>query len=99
MSSRREFRFGSNSKLEPSPSVHSLQEGERTILLDLRTSKYFGLNPTGTDVWECLGSGASVSSLLDALATRWNVPREDIEGEAIEFLALLHGKGLVVGVA
>lgn len=69
--------------------------GERTVLLDPKRGEYFGTDEVGGEIWRALGPGATVAQLVDQLGSRYDAPRETLERDAREFLALLRRKHLV----
>ena len=46
-------------------SIVAREVAGETVILDLDSGTYFGLNPTGTDMWRAIAAGGS---LADALA-------------------------------
>jgi len=65
-------------------------EGE-SVVLNLKTEKYFGLDEVGTRMWTLLTDATSIQSAYDSLAAEYDVEptqlRADIEkliGELVE---------------
>ena len=55
-----------------------------TVLLDLASDSYFGLDVVGTRVWGLLESGASVGDMLDVLLDEYEVERDVLEKDVGE---------------
>jgi hypothetical protein len=70
-------------------------EGE-TVLLNLETGIYFGLDQVGTRIWKLLGAGRPLRTILDTLMAEYDVEREALQGDLVRFIAQLEAKGLVV---
>jgi len=68
------------------PHVRSVVHGERTILLDLRRERYYGLDEVGTRVWALLSSGADVPTILAKLTEEFDAPAERIETDLTALL-------------
>jgi hypothetical protein len=85
----------------PNPDVVARTLPDGAVLFHPGTEVYFGLNESGTLIWSVLGSaGADDESLIGALAARWpDVPRAQLEADALALLAELSARGLVTGDA
>jgi Coenzyme PQQ synthesis protein D (PqqD) len=67
-----------------------------TILLNLDTGMYHGLNETGGRLLELLGeTGGRVDSTVDRLAEEYGQPREALAPDVAAFFAALLERGLV----
>jgi len=76
--------------------VVAARQGERTILLDARRGRYFGVDDVGASIWRQLAGGATLAVLVAALEQEYAAPREALERDATEFLARLARARLVV---
>jgi hypothetical protein len=94
-----------NSAAMPIPVPHrdvvarSLPDG--SVLFHPATEVYFGLNETGTVIWQALAGGATSEAMLAAaVLSRWpDVPASDVLSHVRELLADLSIEGLVVDTA
>lgn len=65
------------------------------VLLNLATGIYFGLNPTGTIVWQLLNEGKPDGEIVSALVAEFEVT-EDIAAADVKILIEeLAAKGLL----
>ena len=71
-----------------------LVEGE-AVLLDLKSGTYFGLNEVGSEVWEIIGTGASLGEIKDQLMDRFEVDRATLDRDLAALIAQLQDRGLV----
>jgi len=69
-------------------------DGE-TVLLDLASESFFGLDPVSTRVWQLLNEGASRENLIDTLLEEYEVEREVLEKDVSELLNRLVDAGLI----
>ena len=66
-----------------------------TVLLDLASENYFGLDEIGTRIWGLLQSGASIGETMDTLMEEYEVERETLEKDVGELLEKLVEAGLI----
>ena len=66
-----------------------------TVLLDLASEQYFGLDEVGTRVWQLLNEGQSLDAMLEVLLEEYEVERERLEGDVRALLESLIEAGLV----
>ena len=69
-------------------------DGE-TVLLDLASESFFGLDEVSTRVWQLLGEGAQEEQLIDTLLAEYDVEREVLAKDVGELLERLAEAGLV----
>ena len=82
-------------KVSISSEVLFQEVSGETVLLDLASESYFGLDVVGTRVWALLESGASVGDMLDVLLDEYEVERDVLEKDVGELLEKLHEAGLI----
>ena len=66
-----------------------------TVLLDLASESYFGLDSVGTRIWALLKEDKSVGQVLDALLEEYEVDRGTLEADLEELLDNLLAAGLI----
>ena len=82
-------------KVSISSEVLFQEVSGETVLLDLASESYFGLDAVGTRVWGLLESGASVGHMLDVLLDEYEVERDVLEKDVGELLEKLLEAGLI----
>jgi hypothetical protein len=82
-------------KIEISPEVLFQEVSGETVLLDLDSEQYFGLDAVGTRVWQLIGEGASADAVVDTLLGEYEVERETLAADVDELLARLAEAGLI----
>ncbi len=60
-------------------------DGE-TVLLDMTTENYFGLDAVATDIWNLLQEGRSIGETYDALLESYDVDPEVLESDLRTFI-------------
>ena len=80
----------------PEHVVYRSFEAE-TLLLNLESGQYHGLNQTGGRMLELLKeNGGQVRQAVEQLAAECDVDADEIEGDLLSFCAELEQRGLVV---
>ena len=67
-----------------------------SVVLDLASGRYFGLNAVGTRVWQLIGQGKTVGGLLSAVTSEYDADASTIERDVLALLDDLEKRGLVV---
>ncbi|HTI42718.1 MAG TPA: PqqD family protein [Vicinamibacterales bacterium] len=81
-------------RLAPSDQVVIRELSGESVLLDLKSGLYFGLNGVGTRVWNLVAQGGSLREVNAALAHEFEAPAAIIEAEVLRFAAELCRHGL-----
>lgn len=66
-----------------------------TVVLNLESGKYHGLNPVGGRMLELLDKNGGVREVAGRLAAEFNRPQEEIEDDLTQFCADLAERGLI----
>jgi hypothetical protein len=69
--------------------------GEEAVLLDLASSRYFGLDGVGTRIWQLLAEHRRLSAVADLLLAEYDATSEQIDGDLAAFVGELAGRGLL----
>jgi len=62
-----------NSRVVVPESVIAREVGGETVILDLDSGTYFGLNPTATDMWRAIAAGGSLGDALAIVERAYEV--------------------------
>ena len=82
-------------RIEISPDVLFQEVSGETVLLDLESEHYFGLDAVGTRIWGLIGEGVSVDAMVDTLLQEYEVERATLEADVAELLSRLAEAGLI----
>lgn len=89
------------SKLHPADTVVRTEEilsntvDSETILLHMKNSKYYGMDPIGSRIWEFLGHPIKVQAIILNLVEEYDVAAETCEQDVLLFLSQLLEEKLV----
>ena len=81
-------------RLAPTDQVVVRELSGESVLLDLKSGIYFGLNGVGTRAWALLAQGGSLRNVHETLADEYDAPAAIIEGELLRFARELCQHGL-----
>ncbi|PSB03315.1 PqqD family protein [Merismopedia glauca] len=89
------MKFDPTQKLVVSPDVLVQDLGEESVLLNLKSEKYFGLDDVGTRMWEALTQSESIAAAYKLLLAEYDVEEELLTQDLAELVDKLSSKGLV----
>ena len=69
-------------------------EGE-SVILDLDSESYFGLDQIGTRMWQAVTEADSIEAAYDALLEEYAVEAETLRADLSELLDTLLARGLI----
>ena len=83
-------------KLSIPPQVMSRLVGEETVLLDLASGVYFGLDGVGKRIWENVAEGNSLSAAVEVIVAEYEVEEAQAQADVIAFANQLIDRGLLL---
>jgi len=69
--------------------------GDESVILNLKNSAYYGMNPVGACVWNLVQQQRSVAELRDAVMDEYEVEAERCEREILALLERMRSEGLI----
>ena len=82
-------------KVSIPPQVMARTVGDETVILDLASGTYFGLDPVGARIWELMGEGKTLSEVCGQMLEEYEVSRDDLERDVLRLAQELTDQGLV----
>src|SRR5215470_14819153 len=80
--------------LAASESVVAAGLDDETVLLNVETGIYFGLDAIGTQIWKAIETGAREGEIVDRLLDEYEVDPAQLRSDVIQFIDLLITKDL-----
>lgn len=77
------------------PQVMSRLVGDETILMDLSTGIYFGLDGVGKRIWETIAEGSNLAEVSAVIAAEYEVEDGRAKDDVVEFVGELVERGLL----
>ena len=87
--------ISNNSRISVSSDTLINILGGESVLLGLRSQKYFGLDEVGTRMWNVLTSSPSVESAYETLLEEYDVEPETLRQDLYDLIGKLAEQGLV----
>jgi hypothetical protein len=82
-------------KVTISSEVLSQEVDGETVLLDLESESYFGLDEVGTRIWQLLNEGSNLQTVFDILLEEYDVDEKQLEKDIQDYVARLVKAGLI----
>ena len=70
--------------------------GDETVILDLESGTYFGLDPVGARMWALMGEGKTLGEVCDVMLEEYDVTRQRLEEDLLNLAGELAERGLIV---
>lgn len=86
-------------KLIVSPQVMARTVGDETVILDLASGTYYGLDPVGARIWQLFVDGQTLAQVRDIMLAEYDVSVDDLERDLNRLLSELSDKNLISLVA
>ena len=81
--------------LRPSPEVLFRELSGESVLLDLKSQQYFGLNKVGTRIWQLVAEHGTLSAVIDALVAEYDVEPDRLRQDVLKLSQELIERGMV----
>ena len=78
-----------------SPEVLFRELAGEAVLLDLKSQRYFGLDPVGTRIWQLLDEQRRTDSILATMLEEFDVEEAKLREDLDAFLDQLKDAGLI----
>lgn len=83
------------STVRPAKDVLDADLEDEKVILNVRTGRYYGLNPVGSRIWQLLQQPVSVDALLGTVLAEYDVAPDRGEQDLVALLEDLAAAGLV----
>ena len=78
-----------------SPQVISQEIAGETVLLDLESEHYFGLDAVGTRIWQLIGESGDLFTIYNTLLEEYEVEEAQLAGDLEALITEASRRGLV----
>jgi len=82
-------------KIEISSEVLTQEVGGETVILDLKSESYFGLDEVGTRIWQLLQEQEDIQTITATMLNEYDVKEEQLEKDIQNLLTQLNKAGIV----
>ena len=77
------------------PQVMSRLVDDDTVLLDLESGMYFGLDGVGKRIWDAVAEGRSIGEIAAIITAEYEVDEARARADVVEFTSNLVERGLL----
>uniref|UniRef100_UPI003565FC57 PqqD family protein n=1 Tax=Sulfurovum sp. TaxID=1969726 RepID=UPI003565FC57 len=84
-----------NQTIKLSDNVFAQLVDDEMVLLDMASENYFGLDETGSAIWQQLSKTGSLQATYDALIEEYEIQPAQLEADIFAFVQTLVDAGLV----
>ena len=84
-----------NTIIEVSPDILCQEIDGETVILDLNSECYFGLDAVGTRIWQLIPQTTSFQQIVNALLEEYDIDEVKLEADVTELLLELSQSGLI----
>ena len=84
-----------DTQLTVPPQVISRLVGDETVLLDLASGMYFGVDGVAMRIWESIAAGQTLDQTVAAVVVEFEVDKAQAEADVLEFVSELVKRGLL----
>jgi hypothetical protein len=81
--------------VSPSPDALVRVIGAESVVLDMASGRYLGMNPVGTRVWESLAAGRTPDETVAAMLAEFDVTEDVLRADVNMFISELLRLGLI----
>ena len=84
-----------NQKIIFAETVFSQEVDGEMVLLDMNSENYFGLDETGTAIWQAIQNTGSLQKVYEEMLEQYEVEPEVLQKDLLDFAQKLSNSGLV----
>jgi hypothetical protein len=84
-----------NQTITLSPEVISQEVSGETVLLDLESENYFGLDEVGTRIWQLIKENNDLQAIYTTLLDEYEVDEQRLQTDLEALLGEISGLGLI----
>ena len=84
-----------NQTIIVAPDVISQEVSGETVILDLNSENYFGLDEVGTRIWQLIEEKGTLQAVFDQLLVEYDVEEEQLLEDLQALVEQIAGIGLV----
>lgn len=90
-----DYPMNLNQIVRLSPQVISQQLANETVILDLDSESYFGLDAVGTRIWQLIREGADLQTIKNTLLEEYDVDESQLQADLEALIADAQQRGLI----
>lgn len=82
--------------LKRNPDLLAVDMDGETVMMDMESGNYFGINEVGSHIWELLESNQSIETIIDDVKRHFEAKEDDnVQDDVLAFLNDMQEQSLV----
>lgn len=78
-----------STQIARNPELFFATAGDEVMMMDIKSGNYFGLDPVGRRIWECLAEPVRVADICAQLTSEYDIDPGTCQAEVLTFLTQL----------
>lgn len=87
--------LGVDTVVKAAPDQLSSKLGSESVILNLTSGVYYGLDPVGSRVWELIRESKSIAQIRDQIVSEYDVDPKQCEEDIARLLKQMQAEGLL----
>ncbi len=84
-----------NACWKPSPDLASRKVADEIVLLNIKTSDYYSMNPTAVFIWELICRDKNFGEIVKAVAGEFGAEAGRIKKDVLELVKILESQKII----
>jgi hypothetical protein len=86
---------GPNYSWKPSPDIASRKVGDEIVLLNVKTSEYYSVNPTAALVWGLISRNMNLEEIILSVASEFDTDAGKVKKDVMELIKKLEAEKII----
>ena len=69
--------------------------GDETVLMDMNTGDYLGLNSVGSSIWKIVAAPTKVTNICEQLKEEYDIDDKTCQEETLKYLEMLNTENML----
>jgi hypothetical protein len=82
-------------RVVPAPNLMTRRVGGETVILDLDSGTYFGLDPVASRIWDLINEGRKPEEVHEVMLGEYLVDARQLEADMLRLFADLQARALI----
>ena len=85
-----------NARWKPSPDIASRKVADEVVLLNVKTSDYYSMNPTAVLVWDLIGRNKDLEEIVGTVTTEFDADAGKVRKDVLELIKKLEAEQIII---
>jgi hypothetical protein len=84
------------SSWKASPDIASRKVANEVVLLNVKTSEYYSMNPTAVLIWELISKNKGLEEIVKAVSAEFDADEARVKKDVLELIKKLESEKLIL---